>query len=119
MRSFLLIGLCGGLGTWARYIAAKIIHKLFSSTFPISLIFVNLLGCFIIGIVSSKFPQQVNSDVKNYITIGFLGGFTTFSGFSADFFNLVNNNYYFLAFLYVFISVFFGLLLFYLGNKCF
>jgi len=51
------------------------------------------------------------------ITIGFLGGFTTFSSFSQDFFNLVNNSNYLLAFIYIFISVFFGLLMFYLGDK--
>jgi len=58
-----------------------------------------------------------DESLKNYITIGFLGGFTTFSSFSQDFFNLINSSNYLLAFIYIFISVFFGLLMFYLGDK--
>ena len=68
------------------------------------------------GVLDTKFISM-DENFKNYITIGFLGGFTTFSSFSQDFFNLVNSSNYLLAFIYIFISVFFGLLMFYLGDK--
>jgi fluoride exporter len=120
MKSYLLIALFGAFGTVARFSVVQITPKIFQSVFPIGTLVVNLLGCFLIGLVSGildiKFIS-INENFKNYITIGFLGGFTTFSSFSQDFFNLVNNSNYLLAFIYIFISVFFGLLMFYIGDK--
>jgi CrcB protein len=120
MKSYLLIALFGAFGTVARFSVVQITPKIFQSTFPIGTLVVNLLGCFLIGlfsgILNTKFIS-IDENFKNYITIGFLGGFTTFSSFSQDFFNLVNNSNYLLAFIYIFISVFFGLLMFYLGDK--
>ena len=120
MKSYLLIALFGAFGTVARFSVVQITPKIFQSTFPIGTLVVNLLGCFLIGLFSGILDTKfisIDENFKNYITIGFLGGFTTFSSFSQDFFNLVNNSNYLLAFIYVFISVFFGLLMFYLGDK--
>jgi CrcB protein len=120
MKSYLLIALFGAIGTVARFSVVQITPKIFQSTFPIGTLVVNLLGCFLIGLVSGILDTKfisIDENFKNYITIGFLGGFTTFSSFSQDFFNLVNNSNYLLAFIYIFISVFFGLLMFYLGDK--
>ena len=120
MKFYLLIALFGAFGTVARFSVIQITPKIFQSIFPIGTLVVNLLGCFLIGlfsgILNTKFIS-IDENFKNYITIGFLGGFTTFSSFSQDFFNLVNNSNYLLAFIYIFISVFFGLLMFYLGDK--
>ncbi len=120
MKSYLLIALFGAFGTVARFSVVQITPKIFQSTFPIGTLVVNLLGCFLIGLFSAILDTKfisIDENFKNYITIGFLGGFTTFSSFSQDFFNLVNNSNYLLAFIYIFISVFFGLLMFYLGDK--
>lgn len=120
MKSYLLIALFGAFGTVARFSVVQITPKIFQSTFPIGTLVVNLLGCFLIGLFSGILDTKfisIDENFKNYITIGFLGGFTTFSSFSQDFFNLVNNSNYLLAFIYIFISVFFGLLMFYLGYK--
>ena len=120
MKSYLLIALFGAFGTVARFSVVQITPKIFQSTFPIGTLLVNLLGCFLIGLFSGILDTKfisIDENFKNYITIGFLGGFTTFSSFSQDFFNLVNNSNYLLAFIYIFISVFFGLLMFYLGDK--
>lgn len=120
MKSYLLIALFGAFGTVARFSVVQITPKIFQSTFPIGTLVVNLLGCFLIGLFSGILDTKfisIDENFKNYITIGFLGGFTTFSSFSQDFFNLVNNSNYLFAFIYIFISVFFGLLMFYLGDK--
>jgi fluoride exporter len=120
MKSYLLIALFGAIGTVARFSVVQITPKIFQSTFSIGTLVVNLLGCFLIGLFSGILDTKfisIDENFKNYITIGFLGGFTTFSSFSQDFFNLVNNSNYLLAFIYIFISVFFGLLMFYLGDK--
>jgi len=120
MKSYLLIALFGAIGTVARFSVVQITPKIFQSNFPIGTLVVNLLGCFLIGLFSGILDTKfisIDENFKNYITIGFLGGFTTFSSFSQDFFNLVHNSNYLLAFIYIFISVFFGLLMFYLGDK--
>lgn len=120
MKSYLLIALFGAFGTVARFSVIQITPKFFQTVFPIGTIIVNLLGCFLIGLVSGILDTKfisIDENFKNYITIGFLGGFTTFSSFSQDFFNLINNSSYLLAFSYIFVSVFFGLLMFYIGDK--
>ncbi|MEI6170218.1 MAG: fluoride efflux transporter CrcB [Pseudomonadota bacterium] len=120
MKSYLLIALFGAFGTVARFSVIQITPKVFQTVFPIGTIIVNLLGCFLIGLVSGILDTKfisIDENFKNYITIGFLGGFTTFSSFSQDFFNLINNSSYLLAFGYIFVSVFFGLLMFYIGDK--
>jgi CrcB protein len=120
MKSYLLIALFGAFGTVARFSVIQITPKIFQTIFPIGTITVNLLGCFLIGLVSGILDTKfisIDENFKNYITIGFLGGFTTFSSFSQDFFNLINNSSYLLAFAYIFVSVFLGLLMFYIGDK--
>jgi CrcB protein len=120
MKSYLLIALFGAFGTVARFSVIQITPKIFQTVFPIGTITVNLLGCFLIGLVSGILDTKfisIDENFKNYITIGFLGGFTTFSSFSQDFFNLINNSSYLLAFAYIFVSVFIGLLMFYIGDK--
>jgi len=120
MKSYLLIALFGAFGTVARFSVIQITPKIFQTIFPIGTITVNLLGCFLIGLVSGILDTKfisIDENFKNYITIGFLGGFTTFSSFSQDFFNLINNSSYLLAFAYIFVSVFIGLLMFYIGDK--
>jgi CrcB protein len=120
MKSYLLIALFGALGTVARFSVIQITPKIFQTIFPIGTITVNLLGCFLIGLVSGILDTKfisIDENFKSYITIGFLGGFTTFSSFTQDFFNLINNSSYLLAFAYIFVSVFLGLLMFYVGDK--
>ena len=120
MKSYLLIALFGAFGTLARFSVIEITPKIFQTIFPIGTLAVNLWGCFLIGLVSGILDTKfisIDENFKNYITIGFLGGFTTFSSFTQDFFNLINSANYLLAFIYIFISVFFSLLTFYLGDK--
>jgi CrcB protein len=120
MKSYLLIALFGAFGTLARFSVIQITPKIFQTIFPIGTLVVNLLGCFLIGLVSGMLDTKfisIDENFKNYITIGFLGGFTTFSSFTQDFFNLINSANYLVAFIYIFISVFLSLLTFYLGDK--
>jgi fluoride exporter len=120
MKSYLLIALFGAFATLVRFSVMQITPKIFQTIFLIGTLTVNVLGCFLTGLVSGVLDTKfisIDENFKNYITIGFLGGFTTFSSFSQDFFNLINSSNYLLAFIYIFISVFFGLLIFYLGDK--
>jgi CrcB protein len=78
---FVILG--GSLGAVSRFTIGTQIDKLFSTTFPVGIFFVNLLGCFIIGLVMSAFQNKIidNDNLKIFLIVGFLGSLTTFSTF--------------------------------------
>lgn len=84
---------------------------------PYGTIVVNLIGAFLMGVVYSYISTKisVNEQLKIFLTVGFLGGFTTFSSFNLDFYNLINSGSYNSAFLYAGISLIGTIILFYLG----
>jgi len=111
------IFLGGGFGTLVRYGIGTQVSGLSKSSFPIGTLAVNLIGCLIIGLIYGYFEkhQETQSDWKLILTIGFCGGFTTFSAFSIDAIQLVKGGNLLLAILYIFSSVFIGILLSILG----
>jgi len=84
----------GGLGALLRYGVISNISKILPSTFPYGTLTVNILGALLIGIVYSLLSQKISisENLKLFITIGFLGGFTTFSTFNLDFFQLIESS---------------------------
>lgn len=118
MKLYLLVALFGAAGSVLRYFLFVITPKFFYSNFPISTVIANLLGSFFIGYCIALFDKGIISEtVRVSIVVGLLGGFTTFSTFSMDLFNLINKSLYMQTATYIFVSVFFGLLFFILGYK--
>jgi fluoride exporter len=85
---WILVGVGGALGAMARHALNHLVHQRFlSSTFPIGILVVNVLGSFLIGalagvIASGRF--HVGYQLRTFLIVGVLGGFTTFSSFSFD-----------------------------------
>ena len=75
---------------------------------------VNLIGCFLIGVLTSYFIK-VDNYLKFLLITGFCGGFTTFSTFSAENYSLWQNGNYSILMIYILLSVVIGLLAVYLG----
>lgn len=121
--SILLVGIGGGLGSVARYFVYLLEKEYWKSTsgFPYATLGVNLLGSFVIGCFLSKILSHhtQHSALLSFIVVGVLGGFTTFSSFSADNLRLINEGKILLAFIYISSSVLLGLLLTYCGYLIF
>ena len=75
---------------------------------------VNIIGCFLIGVLTSYF-LRVDNYLKFVLITGFCGGFTTFSTFSAENFSLWENGNYAMLLIYILLSVIVGLIAVYLG----
>lgn len=111
----------GAIGSLIRYFMGEIINqfqwlKVFDSNFPFSTMTINLVGSFLIGIFASLLSDElISENIKLFVITGILGGFTTFSAFSLENLNLIIGGYLFKAIIYIFISVFLGVLFAYLG----
>tara|TARA_B100001540_G_scaffold289628_1_gene285736 strand:- start:917 stop:1294 length:378 start_codon:yes stop_codon:yes gene_type:complete len=117
MNLFIAIFVGGGCGALSRYLIIDQINKLSSNSFPYGTILVNVLGAFLIGIIYYLLISKIiiNEQLKLFITIGFLGGFTTFSSFNLDFFKLIESGSIFLAILYALASFLITIVAFYIG----
>ena len=86
MTRILLVCLGGFIGTGARYGLNGVISQRFGETFPLGTLVINILGSFVIGVVfvatGPDSPVLVSAEVRQFLMIGILGGFTTFSSFS-------------------------------------
>ena len=83
----------------------------YSGGFPWATFAVNLLGCLIIGLLWGIFSRFSNTSqhLVLFLTVGFCGGFTTFSTFSKESIMLLQSGHYFMLALYVLGSVLIGL----------
>jgi fluoride exporter len=111
MKTALLVGLGSFIGGSGRYLVSKILQQNIVNSFPYGTLTVNVVGCFLIGVVygwSSKNPLDATWQL--FLTTGILGGFTTFSAFSMEAINLMKSGNLYGAILYIFLSVLVGLM---------
>jgi len=80
----------GALGTLARYGVSGFSYRLLNTTFPYGTLVVNLIGSLIIGFLWGFWElEHIPGNIKVFIFIGVLGGFTTFSSFMLETMNLL------------------------------
>lgn len=117
MQRLVLIGLAGGVGTLLRYWLSEFTARRFGETFPTGTLVVNLVGCFVAGLLFYLMFERylVNPTVRTVLLIGLLGGFTTFSSFGLQTFTLLREGEMGLALFNIAISNAGGLLLVWVG----
>jgi CrcB protein len=116
MKQFLLVFLGGGIGSGLRYLLSKTLNP-FTSNFFIGTFGVNIIGCLIIGIIlglSAKSTALSNNTIL-FITIGFCGGFTTFSSFALENYGMLREGQITSFLLYTISSIVVGILAVALG----
>ncbi|NWK72874.1 fluoride efflux transporter CrcB [Acinetobacter sp. SwsAc6] len=114
--NWLLVALGGAIGASLRYGTGLWLYKP-SGLFPWSTWVINLLGCFIAGIffaLTQKYPV-LQQETRLFVMVGILGGFTTFSSFGLETFQLLKQAQTSIALLYVGSSVVLGVVLLALG----
>lgn len=103
---YLLIALGGAAGSLLRYLVGGAVQRTSASGFPIGTMFVNVSGCFLIGILVRQFlNMQISPELRALLIVGFCGGFTTFSTFSAETLGLIEGGEYGRAASYIILSV--------------
>jgi len=108
----LIVGAGSFIGGASRYLISTFVQQKSGSSFPYGTLAVNLVGCFIIGLLFGLAEKNNLSQEWRYFFItGIIGGFTTFSSFSLETINLFKNGQSLLAVLYISISLIIGLLL--------
>jgi CrcB protein len=108
MKTLLLVGLGGGLGTMLRYLVTSFITSRITC-FPaiFGTFAANFTGCLLIGITIglSERYDWFSPQMRLFVATGICGGYTTFSAFAYENINLIRNGNYFVSLIYILASV--------------
>lgn len=117
MRSVLMVFIGGGLGSVVRYSLGKWISSLHTHHFPYGTLVANVLACFILGLVIglADHRQLFSPNARLFWTVGFCGGFSTFSTFSHETLYLFQGGFTLSSIIYVIFSLIFCVAAVYLG----
>jgi CrcB protein len=86
--TWIAVAIGGAIGSLARHAVNHFVHERWLVTrFPISTVLVNLAGCFVIGLLAGLLAAEritLRQHGREFVFVGLLGGFTTFSTFGLD-----------------------------------
>jgi CrcB protein len=101
MLAYIWVALGGALGTTARYWLSGVVARSIGETFPWGTLIINVTGSFVIGFFAALTGPDgrlfVGSTTRQFVMIGMCGGYTTFSSFSLQTLNLMNDGEWFRA----------------------
>lgn len=111
MKNLIAIAAGGAVGSVLRYWLSTWVYALAGRGFPYGTLVVNVLGCFAVGVLFVVLLERLSDDtvLRAGLLIGLIGGFTTFSTFSLETFNLIEEGEWLKALLNMAGSVVLGL----------
>lgn len=111
------VAIGGAIGSILRYLVSNFLNNTWKINFPMGTFIVNLLGCFLIGILIGLFEKQIiiNNLYKFLLITGFCGGFTTFSTYGYECLQQIHSEQWLNFVLYIALSNGIGVLMVYLG----
>jgi len=112
MYNILLVGIGGFVGALLRYLVSGYVQTLSHSVdFPYGTMAVNIIGCFLIGLLSQLIDSQagITAEARLLLMVGLLGSFTTYSTFGSETLTLLQDQRLVMAFLNMGIHLAFGL----------
>ena len=119
MLKILLVGLGSAVGGICRYLLTELLSRQELKLLPWGTFAVNILGCLIIGIVFGLIDRgmSISPTMKVFLTVGFCGGFTTFSTFINENFMMLGTGQALSAIAYTVLSFAIGLLAVWAGHS--
>ena len=107
LKTILYIAVGGAIGSVLRYLTTILVSKFWSNQFPLATFIANVIGCFLIGLFIGILAKNnlTDTNLKWLLITGFCGGFTTFSAFGMENYNLFQNNNSLMAFGYIALSI--------------
>jgi CrcB protein len=127
MLKWVLIAVGGALGSllrysfqgWVQRTAGTWVERIAGESFPVGTLVVNVTACFVIGLLSGFFagPQLIREEYRIGLTVGVLGGYSTFSTFGLETFSLANDGEYWFALANMVISCVAGFVAVWIGYR--
>ncbi len=116
MKAILLVAIGGAIGSVMRYSVAVMLKYIYANEFPWHTFTVNIVGCFFIGLIFSWSLQSISfENIRLFLMIGILGGFTTYSSFGLETFDLLKQGKIVIALAYMIATNILGLIAVYFG----
>jgi CrcB protein len=112
LYTVLIVGAGGFVGSIVRFITVQSVDKKLNSVFPYGTLTVNLVGSFILGLILAIMLKKpgIAPEWRLFLATGFCGGFTTFSAFAFENFNLLEQRFVGTSLVYMAISLVAGVL---------
>ena len=118
MNPYLLVAFGGALGSMARYGSGVLVGRLWTASFPLGTMLINIVGSLAMGLFIGFLARTTpawQADARLFVAVGIFGGFTTFSSFSLDAIAMLERGEVLPALVYVVGSVAIGIAALYVG----